>query len=599
LKSLFSSTAIIRAAWVAALFSVVVCTLLLWDFSRRTPKLPLDSPEYLQLHQQLEQQPDATTQESLRELDAQLRAQYFRQKDFTRRGAFLLVGGVAVTLLLAHWAATLRRRLPAVPVTTMTAEPTVDERRLSQWAVVGLAAALLVFVLAVPWLFPNILPAGADLPAVAGSGASSGATEAAVTGDHPEAPAPAETLPSPEQIAANWPCFRGPSGSGVSAFQDLPTDWDGASGSGIRWKTAVPLPGVNSPIVWEQRVFLTGADAERREVYCFDAENGQLLWQRAVAPPRPEVAPEPGAEPKELEVNEDTGYAAPTAATDGHRVYAMFANGDLAAFDFSGKELWSQSLGMLDNPYGHAASLATYKNWVIVQLDQGAADDQLSRLFAIQGDTGQIVWQVPRDIPASWSSPIVVSHEGQPQIITAGAPWVIAYAADDGREIWRADCLRGDVGPSPVYSDGIVFVANDGADAVAIRAGGEGDVTETHVLWKNDIGLPDICSPLATDQYLILIAAYGGLVCYDRVKGGEPVLEEDLGAMFASSPGLAGDRIYLIADDGQGWVVTTTSEECKRIAENHLGERCVTSPAFVAGRIYLRGEQHLFCIGAP
>ena len=134
---------------------------------------------------------------------------------------------------------------------------------------------------------------------------------------------------------------------------------------------------------------------------------------------------------------------------------------------------------------------------------------------------------------------------------------------------------------------------------VAIRDGGEGDVTETHVLWKYDIGMPDICSPLVSGQSLLLIASYGGLICYDRMKGGEPVWEEDFGAMFASSPGLVGEQIYLLSDDGQGWVVTAGADACQRVAENNLGERCVTSPAFLSGRIYLRGEQHLFCIGPP
>ncbi len=594
MRALFSFTAIVRAAWVTAIFSAVVCTLMLWDFSRRTPELPLDSPQYVQLRQQLEKQSDATAQESLRALDARLRRDYFRQKNFTRRGAFLLVGGVAATLLLAHWAATLRRRLPAVPAPSMSSSPAPDERRHAQWAVVGLGGALMAFLLAIPWLFPSVLPAGADLAAAA-SGTKDGTDASEVSDVETPAPAPEELPPTPEELAANWPSFRGPEGSGVSASEDIPMEWDGASGTGIRWKTAVPLPGANSPIVWENRVFLTGADAERREVYCFDTESGKLLWQSPVAPSRPDAP----AEAEELEVNEDTGYAAPTAATDGHRVYVMFANGDLAALDFAGKEIWSQSLGTPDNPYGHASSLAIYKNRVIVQFDQGAADDQLSRLLALQGDSGQIVWQVTREVPASWSSPIVVSRSERPRIITAAAPWVIAYDAEDGQEIWRADCLRGDVGPSPVYSDGMVFVANDGADAVAIRDGGQGDVTETHVLWQNDIGMPDICSPLVTDQSLLLIASYGGLICYDRKEGGEPVWEEDFGAMFASSPGLVGDRIYVIADDGQGWVVTSGADACERVAENNLGERCVTSPAFLNGRIYLRGEQHLFCIGAP
>jgi outer membrane protein assembly factor BamB len=598
----FSYNSIVKAAQIAAVFSVVVCLLLLADFARRTPKLPLDSPDYVELRTQLEAEGGEALRPQLRELDASLRAEYFRQRRFTRRGAFLLIGGVAVTLLLGHWAATVRRRLPGPRGEPAPAESVSSERQRSQWAVGGLVLLLLLGTALAPWLLPSRLPTeleGLDGVAHGPPGQSSPQTDGPTPS--PTAPAPEELPPTAEQVAANWPSFRGPGGAGISAYTDVPESWDGASGEGIRWKTAVPLPGNGSPVVWENRVFLSGATDQRREVYGFDADSGQLLWQQPVTVPATNgAAPEAASgEPTELEVMEDTGYAAPTPATDGRRVYAMFANGDVAAFDFNGKEIWSKNLGTPNNPYGHAASLTTFQNRLIVQFDQGTADDDLSSLMALQGSTGEIVWQVQREVPASWASPIVAYHEGQARIITAAAPWVIAYAAEDGQEIWRASCLKGDVGPSPIAVDGMVFVANDGADAVAIRDGGEGDVTESHVIWKNDIGMPDICSPLVTDRHLLLVASYGGLICYDRMEGGEPIWEEDLGAMFSSSPSLAGDRIYLIGDDddGKGWVVRAGSEACERVGENSLGERCLTSPAFQAGRIYLRGEQHLFCIG--
>ncbi len=350
------------------------------------------------------------------------------------------------------------------------------------------------------------------------------------------------------------------------------------------------MRGVSSPVVWEDKIFLTGADENRRELYCFEAQTGNLFWQKPVTADTGEREP-----PK---VTEETGFAAPTPVTDGRRVYAMFANGDLAAFDFAGNQVWSRNLGVPDNPYGHASSLAMHKNLLIIQYDQALAKDGKSKLMALHGDTGEVAWQVDRPIPASWASPIVVEFEGQPRIITAGEPWVIAYSPTDGKELWRAECLQGDVGPSPAYSEGMVFVANDNAAVVAIRDGGEGDVTETHVQWTMDLGMPDTCSPLVTDRFLLLIATYGALVCYDRNQGGEPLWEEDFGAIFVTSPSLVGDRVYMIGDDGKGWVVQPGPEGCARFTENELGERCLSSPAFQPGRIYIRGEVHLFCIGA-
>ena len=596
MKAVCSYNSIVRAAWIAAAFSAFVCMLLLVDFARRTAKLPLDSPRYLQLRGELDTPRKEAAQEELRQLDAQLRQQYFRQRSYTRRGGILLVAGVAVMLLLGHWAATVRRRLPTPHRTPITSGTVAGGHTVALAAVGGLGAMLLLLTVLTPQLSPSPLLTWTDTLHAGSEAISDPATEPAPT-TGAAAPAPTDSAAPEEpatdaQIAANWPSFRGPGGAGRSAYTDLPTAWDGAAGTGIRWKTAVPLPGVSSPVVWEKRVFLTGATAERREVYGFDADTGRLLWQQ-------EVAPTPPAAAAEFEVNEETGYAAPTPATDGHRVYAMFANGDLAALDLDGKPIWSQNLGTPKNPYGHAASLAVFRNRVIVQFDQGSRDDNLSRLLAIDGPTGKILWQVPREVPSSWASPIVAYHEGQPRIVTAAAPWVIAYDPEDGRELWRVSCLKGDVGPSPIALDGLVYVSNDRADTVAIRDGGEGDVTASHVLWKSDIGLPDTCSPLATDKYVIVIASYGALICYDRMQGGEPVWEEDFGAMFGSSPSLVGEQIYLFADDGHGWVIAAGPDACQRVAENTLGEPCFASPAFQAGRIYLRGKEHLFCIGPP
>jgi outer membrane protein assembly factor BamB len=173
---------------------------------------------------------------------------------------------------------------------------------------------------------------------------------------------------------------------------------------------------------------------------------------------------------------------------------------------------------------------------------------------------------------------------------------VIAYNPADGAEIWRVKCLRTDIGPSPVFADGRVFVANDNCELSAIRADGKGDVTATHVLWKGEDGMPDTCSPLATKDYVLLLASYGTLTCYDAAKG-DMLWSEDFKDDFTASPGLAGNRLYLVGKVGKTYVVELGPQNCKRLGEANLGEECVTSPAFQDGRIYLRGKNHLFCLG--
>lgn len=581
MRRIISYQAIFWTAVVAGVFSTVVCAVLVGGLLRRPALLALDEPEYLTLKKQLATSGDEVeVQQRLRSVDVDLREQYFRQQTFTQRGAYLLAGGLAVTLLLCQWAVLMRPRLPELHPPAVR-DHELRENQLAQWASGAVAIALVFAVVGWKVSFPSVLQGSADRSP----------SKESITSDIVDlsgAPEVDTTLPTAEELARNWHRFRGPHGAGVAAVADVPQAWNGATGEGVKWKTPVPLPGLSSPIVWERRVFLTGADRMERAVFCFDTETGDLLWRAAVDSATPDAG--------KVKVDESTGYAAPTPVTDGRRVYAIFATGDVAAFSFDGKAVWSLSLGTPANSYGHAASLAIWQDLVIVQMDQGHGENVNSKLFALKGTTGQVVWETRRETPPTWSTPIVVTYEEQPRVITCGDPWVIAYDANTGDEIWRARSLAGEIGPSPVYRGGVVFVAGDGAAVTAIRDGGQGDVTDSHVLWQAEFGLPDICSPLVTERHVLLVASYGDLVCYDRMKGGEePLWEESLGTAFGS-PSLVGDLVYLVGEQGQGWVVRPRDTGLDRVAENDLGEPCSTCPSFQPGRIYIRGKKHLFCI---
>jgi len=683
-------TVVFRCALVAGVFSFIFGTLLLVDYGARVAEDPLNAPEYLTLKAQLKADPqDAGVKEQLRQLDLQLRNEYFQRRRFSAWGTWLLLASLAVTLVCAKAAAVLHRKLPQPQPRDVPHDPEEHLHRLSRWSVAALGGAIVLSVVGL-WAgtrsavdsravqvaagptgtelaeselpraeeeappspvapppsaspeappppkesaapAPPTPPAEVPPPAEKEPGGEPPvekppamepppATEPAPTPpaeQPPQPPAPKVEAAKPEVKAAkpeveaakpatavpagpptdaqwrrNWPRFRGPGGTGVSASADVPTKWDGASGEGILWKTPIELPGNSSPIVWDKRVFVTGADEKRRVVYCCDADSGALLWQ-AEAPGTPESTAAP---PKVMEA---TGFAASTPATDGRRAYAIFANGDVAAVDFAGQVSWSRSLGMPKNTYGHATSLAMYRDLLLVQFDQGTKQEKLSKLLALKADTGETAWETPREVPNSWPTPTVIEVAGQPQIITAADPWVIAYTPNDGKEIWRAKCLQADVGPSPTFADGLVFVANEFPGIAAIRPDGSGDVTDSNGLWEADVGSPDCCSPLASDKYLMVLASFGTLTCYDAKQGGEPLWEEDFdGASFSSSPAMAGKNVFLFSEEGKTFILEPTDDECVRVAENELGEACVTSPAFQAGRIYIRGKEHLFCIGA-
>lgn len=652
-------TVVFRCALVAGVFSFLFGALLLVDYTARVAQDPLNSLEYLTLKARLKTNPqDVAVKEELRQLDLELRNEYFQRRRFSTWGTWLLLGSVVVTLVCAKVAAVLHRQLPQPQPRDMPRDPEEHVRALGRWSVAGLGGLLVLSTLGL-W---GSMRSDVDLAAVQVADASTGVEPATVKpppASSPSAPKPAAPKPAAPKPAAkptqpqpkptpepaspaeepsakpdsakpperepsaakpppspkdaspkpipttpagppadeewrrNWPRFRGPAGTGVSAYPDAPTTWDGASGEGILWKAAVGLPGNSSPIVWDRRVFVTGADETRRVVYCCDADSGAVLWE-VDAPGTPASTAAP---PK---VGEATGYAASTPVTDGRRVYAMFANGDLVAVDFAGQVTWSRSLGMPKNVYGHASSLAMYRDLVLVQFDQGTKQDKASKLLALKADSGETAWETPREVPNSWPTPLVIEHQGQPQIITAADPWVIAYAPADGKEIWRAKCLQADVGPSPTFADGTVFVANEFPGTAAIRPDGTGDVTGSHVLWEADVGSPDCCSPLATDQFLMVVASFGTMTCYNAKEGGEPLWEHDFdGANFSASPTLVGKNVYLFDEDGKAHIVEPTAEECKPVGEAELGQGCVTCPAFQEGRIYIRGKEHLFCIGSP
>jgi outer membrane protein assembly factor BamB len=578
-----------RIAAVAGVLALLIGAILWYDYSRRLAKDPLESTAFKTLVAALDQQPtNEPLKEQIRAFDLQLRQEYFRQRALVRGGTALLFVSLAIFLGALKMAMTLRRRLPAPG-----AQPTVQDRealwtRTARWAVAALCLVMVGTAIALAVSMRSEFPSGDEetvaiaTPAAheqAAPGAGSAATVAA---------AAPQALPTDEEIAKSWPRFRGPGGLGISAYANVPQTWDGKSGKGVVWKTPVPLPGNNSPVVWGKRVFLSGADQRRREVYCFDAEGGKLLWQQ-VAPSTPQSASAP-------KVNDDTGYAASTTATDGRYLFAIFANGDLAAWDLSGKLAWSKSLGVPENSYGHASSLATYKDRLLVQFDQGSARAQKSKLLAFDAATGKIVWQVARPVPNSWATPIVIAQAGHDQVVTAADPWVIANNPVDGSEIWRAKCLKTDIGPSPVFADGKVFAANDNCNLSAIRADGHGDVTTSGVLWKGEDGLPDTCSPLATKEFVLLLTSFGTLTCYDAAKG-DMLWAEDFSTDFSASPSLVGNHVYLIGRKGKAWIVEPTRKKCNRLGEADLGEECVTTPAFQDGRMYLRGKTHLFCLG--
>ncbi len=640
-----------NTAWVAGVFSVIVAGVLLGHLAWRMTKDPFEVPEFQALKAQLVQHPDdPELQKQLRLLDQELRRRYFWHRRFSAAGAILLLCGAILTVGSAQWASALRRRLPQPGPFLGPSDQETSEREWARVAVALLAGIFLGAALMAGLAFPTLLPREEELvaqqqtagleevpqtPALSSQVAQPSAPpQPKPTSPHPgpkpspqekpvgavsakEGPGPAPVPEGPDPQAdrtpevvsledwqQNWPRFRGPNGTGVSPHPHAPTHWDSTTQEAVIWKVAVPLPGHNSPIVWKDRVFVSGADEHRREVYCFEAATGQVLWQRGV-PNTPEGSV------KVPKVSRDTGFAAPTMTTDGRRVFAIFANGDVAAFDLQGRLVWTRGLGIPENHYGHAASLEIWRNLLFVQLDQGMIQEKKSKILALDTLTGKTVWEKQREVAASWATPLVIRRDKDAQLIATAEPWVVAYRPEDGQEIWKVRCLSGEHGVSPACADGLLHVGNEYCQWFAIRTDGQGDVTKTHIAWSAEEGLPDVCSPLVTDKYLFLLMTYGTLTWYDP-RAGKVLGSKDFEQVqFMASPSWAAGRVYLLGEketdqtDAQGnpvvhtkaWVLEPTETEAKEVGVGLLDEGCVASPAFLDGKIYIRGKKHLFCIG--
>jgi outer membrane protein assembly factor BamB len=496
----------------------------------------------------------------IRRLDLKIRRDRTWRLDFARRATFMLLGSVLVLLVAGKLAHNMTREPPRPQPVMERDQMQVREARQARRAVAGGLGILAVGMLLLGLMRWVDFGRGEDAgPAFA----------------------------SADERQEQWPRFRGPGGAGVSAYANVPSHWNARTGEGILWKAPVPLPGKNSPVVWKDRVFLSGADPNVHQVYCFDAKSGQLLWKGDV----------PVTQPREgkFEIMEDTGYACSTVATDGRRVYAIFPTGDVAAFDFSGRRLWHKALGIPDSAYGYVSSLETFEKLVLIQYDQGDGRDGKSRCYALDGVSGQIAWEAKRPVPGSWTSPVVIDVAGRPQLITVANPLVVSYNPATGTELWRAECVGGDVTPSAIGAGGLVLAIEPLSTLVAIKPTGQGDVTKTHIAWKMDEGTPDICSPVSDGTYAYLMGSSGFLMCCS-VADGKKVYEQELKGDFRASPSLVGDKLYLL--DLKGTMhIAQAGPAYKELGTCELGEECYASPAFADGRIYLRGSENLYCIG--
>ena len=417
----------------------------------------------------------------------------------------------------------------------------------------------------------------------------------------------------------HWAQWRGPDGQGIAGDPGVPLEWSPTKN--VLWKTAIPGRGYSSPVVWGDRIFLTtaiegdvvpgakgvkhvmegqefahpdGVGADRQhtfKVVALDATSGRILWEKTAWEGTP------------YDTRHRRGsFAAPTPVSDGTLVYAYFGAEGLYTYDFQGNLKWSWKTGGIASfGVGVGTSPVLYQGILIVQCDED--NGEKSFIVGLERKTGKEVWRTPRNVEVSWATPILVKSGDKLELVTAGSQAIIGYDPATGRELWRMKGLASNAVPSPVAGDGIVVLSSGYPTkiAVAVRPGGSGDVTETdRVLWKYDKGTAYVPSPILVDGLVYLVTDKGLISCLDaktgkvHYEGGRP----PAGASYMASPVAVAGHLLLSSMDGDTVVLKAgTTHEIVR--SNPLGEPIAASPAIVGGRLYIRGEHHLFAIGAP
>jgi outer membrane protein assembly factor BamB len=418
--------------------------------------------------------------------------------------------------------------------------------------------------------------------------------------------------------AQQWPTWRGPSSSGVSAERDLPVEW--SETKAIAWKSPVRGLGISSPIVSNDLVILTsqaGTGEVRQGPRLVQGGNPLEAGERALAPVgtgsgsvsflvtaldratgRRAWEFELPAEGPMPFVHEKHNLASPSPVTDGERVYAWFGTGQIAAIDLSGKLVWKKHLGAEYGPFqinwGHGSS-PLVRDGTLVLL---CYHERASYLLALDTRTGAVRWKV--DAPAgvtSYSTPLAVEIGGRTEVIVNASTGVSGHDLATGERLWQvAEDNRFPI-PMPLYHDGVIYTSRGyrSSPFMAIRPGGKGDVSSSHVIWRSPSGAPYISSLVHYDGLIYMMGDVGVLTVTDA-KTGERVFQERIGGVYTASPVAADGKVYLLSEDGET-IVVAAGRAPRVLARNKLNARQLASPAIAGGRLFIRSDDVVYAVG--
>jgi len=387
----------------------------------------------------------------------------------------------------------------------------------------------------------------------------------------------------------DWPQWRGPHGDARIAEAKPPLRWSATEG--ILWKTPLPGAGNGCPIVVGGKVILTATDGANHDnlmVLAFDQETGNSVWKAGFFASRA-AAPFAMFPP-------ERGHAAPSPASDGKTVVALFGSGDIGAVDLDGNLLWFRSLardnGPFRNEYGISASPLIVEDKVLVQIDHAAS----SYLLALSLKTGEVLWKQPRDALDNWATPVAARVDGTTQIICLGTQKATGYDLKDGSVLWTHSGLERLCSATPTVRGSKLYLTSGPRGVVfALELAGTPKGSSPRILWQTKKIGPFVPSPVLTEKQMLVPDDQGMLTGLDLATGKE-LWKERMAGRARPSPVVAGDLLYHTSLDGVT-TVAKVGERLEKLASNSLGEQVAASPALASGRLYIRGEKHLWCVG--
>ncbi len=561
-------------AFVALIFTFTVGALLSLDWYKSGQSTTVRSEVLERALANVRENPEnQETVQLARELDKLARHTYFNSMTFRQNGMMMLVLGLIAAAAGFGLAWRLGLKIPD-PRGVVSADPAKGDK-LAVRALLGAGVLLTLFAVI---LQVRHSPAKKPAPDRA---LRASLTNKALTNGQPHVCA-CMLGPASDELLKQWPNLRGPTMTGRTSIEKAPLKWDAVKGSGIKWKVELPEIGASTPVVWDNKIFITTGNEEARRCYCYDTESGKQLWVTDI--------PDGTKTGEELpQVMEDTGHAASSPACDAEHVYVIFATGDLAALSHDGKIIWQRYLGRPMNTYGHASSLTYQGHMLLVQWDQ----EEHAKMMAVNTVNGETIWETPREVGLSWSSPIVMPTCDKSIVLVHACDSTWGMELSTGKKLWEVNAVGGEIAPSVTWEGDTWVAANDSSRMIAFKLIPGSTPTN---LWQNEDGMyPDVSSPVVQDG-LIYIANHAGEVACHDLKDGKQIWIKEYDDSFYASPVTAAGHLYVVDRDNGVFLVFETGREAKEIAANPMGEGINATPAFVGDSIYVRGSKHLWRI---